>query len=436
MTTPSLNPWQPSADQPWDVRRVWHLHRRAGFAANWSQLEQDLKEGPDAAIGRVFAATSEQFEQMSAVIAGAAMSSDNIDRLKAWWLYRMLFSPSPLVERLTLTWHNHFATGGMKVDNVGLMWRQNVRLRQCALGAFGTLLSQLLKDPALLIWLDANSNRKEHPNENLARESMELFALGVGNYSEEDVKQAARALTGWTVQNGEFIADQDHHDTTEKTIFQKTGAWSGDDFVNMLIEHPATSRRVSFRICEQMMGESTLTNELVDGLAAGLREHNLDIAWAVERLLRSEAFFAAENIGNRVSSPAEFVIGTARSLECTDPPPSTLLLSEWTARLGQNLFCPPNVFGWPGGRTWLSSRTLVARANFAGRLICGELTSGRKAMKARELAERHGFTSDQDVRTFYSQLMLGKTDLPAALRQCDLDGLPLAILTSPEAQLA
>lgn len=441
-----LTPYTPTAAQPWDLRRVVHLHRRAGFAATWDEIQRDLSDGPEAAIERIVrpAATnvgaqaeSTSFEDLSRVICDAAVESGNINRLKAWWLYRMLFSPDPLGERLTLMWHNHFATSNAKVGDAGLMRRQNDIFRQRARSPFGELLNDALHDPALLVWLDADANRKEHPNENLAREMMELFALGVGNYTEDDIKEAARALTGWMVSRGEFRIQDSVHDAGDKTIFGQTGAWTGDDTVRMLAEHPAAPRRIAFRICELLMGENS-SPRLIDALATGLEKQNLNVGWAVETLLRSEAFFADANIGRRVLSPAEFVVGAARALELTAPPPSTLLLAEVTANLGQDLFRPPNVFGWPGGRAWLTSRTLIGRTNFAHALVTGELHPRGEPFDAGAFAASRGCTNASDRARFYTQLLLGRPDLPDGCAEFvdSPNRLVAAFLASPEAQLA
>ncbi len=441
--------WRPSEAEPWNVSRVVHLHRRAGFAATWDEIGRDLREGPDAAVSRLLRSrTSDEtehaeekrneFERMSSVIADAATSSDNINRLKAWWLYRMLFSPDPLGERLTLMWHNHFATSYVKVADVRLMRRQNETFRRFARAPFGEMLRRLAKDPAVLIWLDADANRKEHPNENLAREIMELFSLGVGSYTEQDIKEAARALTGWSVNRGEFRDYSKNHDDGEKTIFGNRGKWTGDDLVRMLLDHPATARRLAFRICELLMGEEFPSDDMLNKLADGLRERDLDVGWAVETVLRSEAFFSDGNIGNRVLGPVEFVVGATKSLEiAAPPPPSTLLLAEATASLGQDLFYPPNVFGWPGGRSWLTSRTLIGRANFVAALVGGELHAPTKPLDAAALAASHGFAAAGSIDSFYAELLLGSPQLPAELQQSAASPRQLVttILASPEAQL-
>jgi hypothetical protein len=421
-------PYVPSKDVPWNLRRVVHLHRRAGFAATWGEIQRDLKDGPQASIDRVLSGKAasegvpEKFGETANLLGDTAASSRDPLRLKAWWVYRMMFGPDPLTERLVLMWHNHFATSNLKVQDLAAMYQQNQRFRALSRKRFGELLNVAVRDAALLIWLDAPANRKGHPNENLGRELMELFTLGIGHYTEPDVKEAARALTGWSVnEDGKFDELPVRHDDGEKTILGKKGKWKGDDLVSMLLEHPATAQRLAFRICELFMGEGATSppapprfgegggeGSAVKELADGLRQRNLDIGWAVEAVLRSQAFFADKNIGHRVLNPVEYVVGAARALELFDPPSSTLVLAEWTARLGQDLFYPPNVGGWPGGRTWLTTRSVIGRANYAAALVEGTLVGRPGPMGAVALAERHGHGRDRDtIIGFYTKLLLG-----------------------------
>jgi uncharacterized protein (DUF1800 family) len=417
-------PYAPSKEIPWDLRRVVHLHRRAGFAATWPELQRDLRDGPEASVGRVLAGKGlnaklrQDFERASALFAEAAVAAGDAQRLKAWWLYRMLLGTDPLGERLTLLWHGHFATSNLKLQDVGVMRAQNAILRAHARAPFARLLDRVVHDAAMLTWLDAPANRKEHPNENLAREMMELFTLGIGHYTETDVKEAARALTGWTLAyDGSFRDAEARHDAGEKTILRRTGRWRGDDFTKMLVEHPATSRRLAWRICQMLMGEGAVTDAHLKDLAEGLRRHDLGIGWAVETVLRSRAFFAAGNLGNAVAGPVEFVVGSVRALELSEAPPSTLLMAEWAARLGQDLFYPPNVGGWPGGRHWITPQSMIVRANYASALIRGDLGLPAKPFDAFGLAERHGHGRDLDqVLRFYGRLLLG-TELGAGLRR-------------------
>jgi uncharacterized protein (DUF1800 family) len=465
------SPYAPSPQAPWNLARVVHLHRRAGFAATWAEIKRDLRDGPQASVTRLLAGkarldgTIGDFESISAALAESAASTSMADRLKAWWVFRMLFSPDPLGERLTLMWHNHFATSNLKVDDLAAMRRQNEILREFARAPFGELLRHAIKDPALLDWLDAAANRKEHPNENLARESMELFTLGVGNYSENDVREAARALTGWSFKSDGFHDFPQYHDDGEKNILGRKARFRGDDLVALLLEQPATSVRLAGRLWELFMGERPLdprSSQTAAGakdalaiadLAAGLRANHLDIGRAVELILRSAAFFAEPNIRVRVLAPPEYVIGTVRVLELFNPPPSTLLLAEWIGRMGQDLFYPPNVFGWSGGRTWLNSRTLVARFNFAAALVEGNVHYPAAGCNLLPLIERSvGRTDRESAVRFLSQVVLGsdpsptlQSDLQVAAGRTGSAGASLAaesarrvaarLLASPEAQL-
>lgn len=444
-----------SDSTPWNIARVVHLHRRAVWGATWSEIKRDFKEGPNAAIQRVLhgeprsKGVPEDFERMSTLLADAAMGSRDPNRLKAWWLYRLLFTPDPLTEKLTLMWHNHFATSNVKVENLSMMHRQNQVFRQCARGPFGELLREVMRDPAMLVWLDADSNRKGIPNENLAREIMELFTLGIGKYTEQDIKEGARALTGWSVRNNAFFDNPTVHDAGEKSILGKTGNWNGDDFICILLDHPATSRRLAWRICDLLMGEGMVEDAGVKELAEGLRMRDLDIDWAVATVLHSQAFFSEQNIAARVSSPTEFAINAARAMECFDPPVSTLAMAEWTGRMGQDLFYPPNVGGWPGGADWLSGRFVVARANYASRLVQG-LSKQDKPLNLKRVIEQHQRESGLRLEPIdlFAQLLLGRPinagqrtrllDVIATKRTSFEESLrlmALAVLSLPDAQL-
>jgi uncharacterized protein (DUF1800 family) len=342
------------------------------------------------------------------VVGALAERATTPEALKAWWTFQMYWGPDPLRERLTLLWHNHFATSNEKVNDIAAMRRQNEIFRKHGREPFGKLLESVIHDPALLVWLDAPANRKGQPNENLGRELMELFTLGIGHYTEKDVKEAARALTGWKVTLGTFRNSVPDHDDGEKTILGRKGRWNGYDLLRILLAHSATSRRIAWRLCEWLMGENAVDAGAIDALAAGLRRHDLDIGWAVETILRSRAFFAEKNLGNRVLGPVEFVIGMPRALECFDPAPSSLVLGEWTKRLGQVLFYPPNVGGWPGGRDWLTSQNIIGRANFAAALVEGRLWSQDVALDGIALARKHGRGGDLDqILTFCAELLTG-----------------------------
>ena len=399
--------YEPDTAVPWNLRRVVHLHRRAGFAATWNEIQRDLKDGPKASIDRLLAAKSridgvpKDLATTAAMLVHRAAEDEDVSRLKAWWMYRMLFGPDQLGERLTLLWHNHFATSATKVGFV--VRRQNEIEREHARAPFGELLKSVMHDSALLLWLDAQANGKGHPNENLSRELMELFTLGIGHFTESDVKEAARALTGWTVVSGQFREDSRLHDDGEKTILGRKGRWKGDDLIRILLEQPATAERLAGRICQLFMGEGAVDEGGIHALAAGLRERDLDIAWGLETVLRSQAFFADSNLGTRILGPVEFVVGSARALELLEPPPNTLILAEFAANLGQNLFHPPSVGGWPGGRSWITTRSVIGRFNFALALLAGDEVGRGEPMDVFGLAERHGRGGDlKTIVSFYA----------------------------------
>jgi uncharacterized protein (DUF1800 family) len=437
-------PYAPDAKAPWNLKRVVHLHRRAGFAASWDELQRDLKDGPEKSLDRLLkdeakTHTPADFAATAEVLGDAAATASEINRLKAAWFYRMVFGPDPVGERLTLMWHDHFATGYAKVRSVPAMRHQNDTFRKHARARFPDLLNPAVREPALLVYLDAPANRKGHPNENLARELMELFTLGIGHYTEADVKEAARCLTGWNVEDETFVETPARHDEDEKTVLGKSGRWTGTDLVNQLVGHPATAERLAGKLVKTFFGEGACPPEARKELAAGLREHELGVGWAVGVILRSRLFFADANIRTRVTAPAEFTAAAVRALGLFDPAPSTLAMADWSARMGQDLFDPPNVGGWPGGRAWVSSRALIARANYAAALVEGPNAGRPEPYDAAAAAKAAGFgTGRADVLAYHHRLLFGPDPTPElATRLSALDGRKVvtALLSSPEAQL-
>jgi uncharacterized protein (DUF1800 family) len=290
----------------------------------------------------------------------------------------------------------------------------------------------MLCDPALVVWLDAQENTKVHPNENLARELMELFTLRIGHYSEDDIKQAARALTGWRFVGDDVRLIPSRHDTGTKTILGHTAAFDNDGLAALLLDHPATSRRLAWRLCHEFLGEGTVDELAVEALAGGLRAHDLDIGWGIATLLRSRLFFDVANLRRRIASPIDYVVGTVRALEMFDPAPSTPVLADWCGRLGQDLFYPPNVGGWPGGRSWITTRSAIGRANFAAALVDGAYVGLGTSFDPIALAAHHGQGRNP---SFFAQLLLGADgpevplDAPGPARQA-----LVRLLASPDAQ--
>lgn len=291
--------------------------------------------------------------------------------LQAWWLQEMRSTPAPLAERMTLFWHGHFTTSFKTVKAGQLLYRQNLLLRRYALGNYRDLLHAIARDPAMLLYLNNQQNKKGQPNENFARELLELFTLGEGYYTESDVKEAARAFTGWKMQapEGRYTVVTKQHDDGEKTFLGRSGKFDGDEVIDIILQQP----RAAEFIVEQLWREFVSPQPdaaAVQRLAAGFRK-NWQIASLLKAMLREPAFSAPQNRGVLVKSPVELVVGTVRAL---DLPLTSTFLAASTTDMGQTLFAPPNVRGWPGGDAWITSEWLLARRRFVQQLA-GDLPS-------------------------------------------------------------
>jgi uncharacterized protein (DUF1800 family) len=282
-------------------------------------------------------------------------------------MHEMLVTPSPITERMTLFWHNHFVSSQQKVRFSRLMYQQNATLRAHALGSFADLLHAASKDPAMLIYLDTAQSRKGQPNENFAREVMELFTLGEGNYSEADIKEAARAFTGWSVDRdtGRYLFRPAIHDFGTKTVLGKSGRFDGDAVLDVILERPQTAEFITAKLWREFVSADPDPRE-VQRIAKAFRNRNYDIKVALRFLLLSDAFWDIANRGTMVKSPVELVVGTLRQLDVA--PSGATPFVVVAAGMGQNLFSPPNVKGWPGGEQWINSNTLLARKQFLDRL--------------------------------------------------------------------
>jgi uncharacterized protein (DUF1800 family) len=305
--------------------------------------------------------------------------------LRGWWLEEMVTTPTPLTERMTLFWHNHFTSSQQKVRFAELMYRQNVLLRANALGNFGVMLHAIARDPAMVIYLDSAQNRKGTPNENFAREVMELFTLGEGHYGERDIKEAARAFTGWSLDrdSGSFVFRRFMHDYGEKTVLGRTGLLDGDDVLDILLARPETAEYITRKLWREFVSPDPDEAE-VKRIAARLRNSGYDVKTALYAILTSDAFYAGQNRGVLVKSPIDLVAGTLRQFEMRPALPIPFAVA--TASMGQNLFSPPNVKGWPGGETWINASTLLARKQFLDRLFRADDATGRMQSSVRPMA--------------------------------------------------
>ena len=416
-----MNPWAeyaPTAANPWDRRKAGHLLRRAGFGATAGELDRAVADGPKATIDRLlkggepdadFDATS----QFMATEASLPASSPGT-RVAAWWLYRILHDPHPLREKLALFWHNHFTTSIAKVLNARFIKAQYEILYTHALGDFGNLLHGITFDPAMLIWLDAKDSKKGKPNENYARELMELFSLGIGNYTEADIREAAKAFTGHDVKGNAHAFDPKQHDDTEKKVLGKTGKFKAADIVGICLEQPACPKFIAKKLYRFFVSETVEpAAALIDPLADQYRKSGFDTGKLVETILRSEHFFSKAAYRQRVKDPVSFAVGIVRGLEGSVGP---LRLAEALESLGQMLFAPPSVKGWDGGPVWLNAQTLLFRQNLALALT-GTADSGfGTGCDPARLLDDHKKTTDAEVVDFLLDVFL-QGDAPAAARQ-------------------
>jgi uncharacterized protein (DUF1800 family) len=386
-------PWQPDDRNPWNLKWAGHLYRRAAFGASWSELQAAVRDGPEETLQKLLHGTPglAEFDQLMDSLAPSVQNfnqpNDPNNDLQGWWLYRMIYTLHPLQERMTLFWHNHFATSIAKVRQPLLMRNQNALLRKHALGKFRPFVLEMSKDPAMLIWLDSNSNVKGKPNENYARELMELFTLGVGHYTEKDIREAARAFTGWHVtqptfnnlgrQVGqEYYFDRFAHDDGVKTFLTQTGKWDGGDIVRIVLDRKDAALFIVRKLYRHFISEGEAPpDRSLEPLANAFRQSDYDIAALMRTMLGSRHFFSEYAYCQRIKGPVEYVVGMLRSLGFINDNQrgeglKTLIALPMDG-LGQTLFAPPNVKGWDGGKAWLNSATLLARHNTAWRFLLG-----------------------------------------------------------------
>jgi uncharacterized protein (DUF1800 family) len=284
------------------------------------------------------------------------------NRVAYWWANRMLATNRPLEEKMALFWHGHFATSEEKVRDYRKMLKQNELFRAQGTGNFRDLLISVAQDPAMLAFLDAGVNVKGAPNENFAREIMEMFSMGVGNYSETDIREAARAFTGWNFVDLEFVVTPEKHDATTKTFFGKQGSFDGVDVIDVILSQPITSEYVAAKIY-RYFARQELSPELRADLGARLRESNYEIAPLLETIFLSKDFYAPPSVATHIKSPVELVISTYKKLGLTEVP-GVPDFNDLTEALGQKLLYPPTVAGWANGKSWITPGLLLARGNF------------------------------------------------------------------------
>ncbi len=407
-------PYEPSSSQPFTRVQAAHLYRRAGFSANTHELDEAVRLGPQESVKRLLAAAAEnpQFASQMHKFGLSVLATNNPEPLAAWWLHRMLHTPAPLLEKTTLFWHGHFATSAAKVTDTQLMFNQNEMLREHALGKFESQVRGIARDPAMLLYLDSATNRKTHPNENFAREVMELFCLGLGNYTEKDIQELARTFTGWEIQHGQFKFNQFQHDYGSKTILGKKGDYDGDEGLSVLLEQPATARFIATKLIHYFItDEAEIPAQLVEPLTQKFRDSNLTTGPVLEMLLSSRLFYSEASVGQKVRSPVELGIGMLRALEGASNLPQ---MATELRELGQLPFFPPNVKGWNGGVTWINSSSLLGRSNLVRKVL--ENSSTRFAGQSLDsYLQSQGLNSSGETVDWLCELLLA-VPVPAEVR--------------------
>jgi len=391
-----LQPYQPNESDPFDRVKAAHLLNRAGFGGTSAEIDQVVKLGPADAVDWLFdfpdASADEQsqtdvpdlsaiedypetFRELRDMMQGKneeerrmlqmQFQQANREALLAtgsWWVKRMAYGPHPLQEKLTLFWHGHFTTSAKDERSASLMWNQNELLRRNAAKNFSQFVHAVARDPAMLDYLNNQQNRKEKPNENFARELMELFTLGIGNYTEQDIKEAARAFTGWSHEGDDFVFRKGAHDFGSKTFFGKKGNFDGGDVIDIILATPTCSRYIATKMFS-FFAYDVNDEALGASLANVLRESKYDIRPLLRTIFTSKAFYSPACVGAQIKSPVQLVVGTVRMLNLPMPP--AMVLHRPLEQMGQVPLLPPNVKGWPGGRTWINTSTLFVRYNTA-----------------------------------------------------------------------
>ncbi|RLA84224.1 MAG: hypothetical protein DRG78_02065 [Epsilonproteobacteria bacterium] len=291
-------------------------------------------------------------------------------KMKKWWVNKLMTTQTPFLEKMVLFWHSHFTSSLIKVRQPALMYQQNQLFRKYAFGNFGDLLHAIIEDPAMLIYLDNRGNRKKHPNENFARELLELFTLGEGNYSEKDIKALAKALTGYSLdKNMNFRFKKKIHDKSKKRFLEYYGNYNAHQLIDIILEQEATSIFIVTKLWKTFIGYNPNSIE-IKRLAKIFRNNNYELKPLMQAMLNSKFFKDSSTKGIMIKSPIEFTVGTLRSFEYQDFDSRVIL--QYSRRLGQNLLDPPNVKGWVGGKNWINANTLLIRKQFINRLTRGD----------------------------------------------------------------
>jgi uncharacterized protein (DUF1800 family) len=360
---------QQSADL---TAQIAHLLRRTGFSATPQQVAYYSSLGIEGAVDALMSWDNTTDPGLD-YANKAGLDLTKVADAQRWWLLRMIYTTRPLQEKLTLFWHGILTSAVYKIETrwLNTMLAQNEFLRANALGTTDTLLKGISRDPAMMVWLDLQTSTKAHPNENFARELQELFSLGIGNYTETDVREAARALTGYQLdKDRHFVYNAKNHDDTSKTFLGQTGNYSGDDIINIITQQRAHAVYMATRLWK-FFASPTPDDATIGALADTFQSSNHSIKATLRQLLTMPRFYADDVVDALIKSPTEFVVGTAQGLGLTT---TAANYPAYMQQMTQELFNPPNVAGWPGGEDWLGSGSFFARMNFLTYVIYGKDT--------------------------------------------------------------
>jgi uncharacterized protein (DUF1800 family) len=410
--------------------QVAHLLRRAGFGTTEAELDQYAPLGFAGALERIL--NPEQVDdsasdQLLAPLTADLIDPKKIEPAKFWWLNRMLYTQRPLQEKMTLFWHNHFGTPNSKVGNSVLMQQHIQLFRDGGLGNFETLLQKVFRDPAMLIGLDNRLNRKGAPNENFAREVQELFTVGIGNYTEQDIKEAARAFTGHTLgKDLKYTFNKAQHDAGAKTFQGQTGNFDADDILGILVRNPATARYLTTKLFRSFVYD-TPDPATIDRLANTFVSTGFDIRAVLRDLFSGPEFLSPQAFHGQIKQPVELMVGSLKSLNVQNVGPDA---TQFLRRMGQDLLNPPDVSGWKGGSAWINSTTLFERFNWGNRLAMGRDATKPYFADVPAQLQSHTVSSTDGLADYYLNLLVDGDVTPEA-RQALVDYLnaagPLAL---------
>lgn len=424
-------PYWPDRQRPWTLALAGHLFRRAAFGASWRELERALAEGPGRTVDRLLRpggeaeAFAERFDEYEVADSGGGAS----DGVRTWWLRRMIETPDPLRERMTLFWHGHFAAEASRCKEARTMQRHVALLRRHALGSYRALLQEASHDTAVLLTVGHDQSRKAQPQEGFARALLEAFTVGPGHYSEMDLAEAARAFTGIFVLRERFRFITREHDRGMKKILGRTGTFTGEEAVAVALEHHAAPRNIARKLYRLFVTEVQEPDDELIAPLADLFAKDHDAGKLVETILRSNLFFSEHACRQRIKNPVELAVGIVRAFEGMV---STGKLARDIDRLGMSLLHPPTERGWIGGRHWIDCVRLGRRHELAEALL-GEGGRYGGKLDPKGLARRHGYADSAGA--FLRSLLLqddhvGGT-LPVSPRSA-----ARSLVTLPEFQLA